>query len=163
MMNKNVSQQSISIEPRDQSFSCQKWSLLIAALIALFGSVSMIFMMGFITQLMVNMMGKDFRSEQLDEEQKEELRAMIKVTLVASSIINIFLNLIGVLGAFKEYYCLSISYGIIMAFNTIVLLFSSLQHSWLCILAIFSITITLLAFKFAMTIRRFTNYNNHLV
>jgi len=119
--------------------------------------------MGFITQLMVNMMGKDFRSEQLDEEQKEELRAMIKATLIASSIISIFLNLIGVLGALKEHYCLSISYGIIMAFNTIVLLFSSLQHSWLCIHVIFSITITILAFKFAMTIRRFTNYNNHLV
>ncbi len=162
-MNKNVLQQTIPIELRDQSFSCQKWSLLIAALIALLGSVSMIFMMGFITQLMMNMMDKDLISKQLDEEQKEELRAMIKSTLIASSIISIFLNLIGVFGALKEHYYLSISYGIIMAFNTIVLLFSSLQHSWLCIHVIFSITITILAFKFAMTIRRFTNYSNHLV
>ena len=147
--------------PQGKYFTCQKWTLFAYSLFGLLVSIIMLLMAGFIADIVIEMLEKDSAKE-LNDDKKKEFRLIVITIIIVVSIIGGLLNLIGVLGAYKEHYCLSFTYGIYIALKTVVLLFISMQHSWLWIKTIFSFAISILAFSFAMSIRRSKYQSNQV-
>jgi hypothetical protein len=69
---------------------------------------------------------------------------------MVSAVITILFNLLGLLGAYKQNFCLTITYALFMTLSTFGSLITSLQTAdiyWLYL--VFNLLITVLAFAYA--------------
>ena len=74
-----------------------------------------------------------------------------KAIVVVVGVIAILLELLGLVGAYKEHFCMTLTYAIIMNGETFLFCILAIKMRGLCILADFVISflITILAYLFA--------------
>ena len=145
--------------PVSKYFTYQKWTLFAIALFGLLASMLILLASAFITYYFIEMDEKNSAKE-LNDDEKKEMRLVIMVVVIAATSIGSLLHLIGMLGAYKEHYCLSMTYSVFFAIATVILAIRAVMSllkmnrisamNWIGVIIEFAIF--LLAYSFAMNI-----------
>ena len=74
--------------------------------------------------------------------------------IVVGGVISLLIQLVGIIGAYKEHYCMTLTYAILMAFGTAGSIFSAIKSSVCWVGFIFNLIVCVLAFVLANDIKK---------
>jgi hypothetical protein len=77
--------------------------------------------------------------------------------LIAAAVISISFNLLGLMGAYKEHYCITITYFIFMTMSTFGSINNAIKTPVYWCSFVLSLTITILAYAYASDLKTIRN------
>jgi hypothetical protein len=77
--------------------------------------------------------------------------------LIAAAVICILFNLLGLMGAYKEHYCMTLTYAILMTLNTFGSINNAIKTPMYWCSFVLSLTITILAYAYASDLKTIRN------
>ncbi len=77
--------------------------------------------------------------------------------IIAAAVISILFNLLGLMGAYKEHYCMTLTYAILMTLSTLGSIYNAIKTPVYWYSFVLSLTITILAYAYARDLNTIRN------
>ncbi|CAG2114392.1 unnamed protein product [Medioppia subpectinata] len=137
------------------SFQCKKWTLFTFCLLGIISTLIIIIAAA------VVLSNADKDPTQSDEEWKHMKKVTIAVIATIGTI-AMLVEMLGLIGAIKEHYCLTMTYAILMALITLSSIGGAVRIGSFWFTFVLNVLITVLAFLFARDLhyrQRVRNYS----
>ncbi len=72
-------------------------------------------------------------------------------------VISILFNLLGIMGAYKEHYCMTLTYAILMTLSTLGAIFNATEAPVYWLSFVLGLAITILAYAYARDLKTIRN------
>ncbi|CAG2115645.1 unnamed protein product [Medioppia subpectinata] len=134
------------------AFRVKKWILFTFCCLSIVGTIIMAALASTIVDHYVDQNSDQFNDLTIDERQR--LKSMAKVVIYVSTAYAILFNLLGLMGAYKEHYCMTVTYAILMTLGTLGSIGTAIQNPYYYTNTVIYLLVTILAFAFAYDLRR---------